>query len=612
MKNEIIIRRLSALRAQMKLEGIEAFLVPTEDFHSSEYVGDYFKCRQFLTGFTGSAGTALITMDMAGLWTDGRYFLQAERELDGTGILLFRAGEEGVLSIEEYLETHLFDGQILGLDGRTVSERKAEELEKRLLPKGVRIRKDLDLVGAVWPDRPALSFKPVWELELKWAGRSRTEKMAEVRKAMEESRTDYFLLSSLDDIAWLLNLRGDDIPCNPVFLSYLVVAGDEAFLFAGEEAFPDPVRESLAKDGVHLLPYSDFYSWLCKLPSAARVLLDKDSLNSRSAGCLPGTVEVIDQVNPTVRPKACKNPVEVENIRQAHLKDGVSVTRFIMWLKKNAASGTITELSAAEKLYSLRSMQEGFLGNSFHPIIAYADHGAVIHYSADEETNVVIRPCGMVLADTGGQYFEGTTDITRTFSVGETTREEKEYFTRVLLGHLRLMNAVFRRGMTGSHLDILARSPLWETGSDYNHGTGHGVGYCLNVHEGPQRIHWDWRKASRKPVPFEEGMITSCEPGFYKPGEFGIRHENLLVCLRADDLGKDFLRFEPLTLVPFDLDMVDPGILGEEGIRLLNSYHQRVFRALSPLMSDEEREWLRDASRAIRIYPPDQVISDQE
>ncbi|MCD8015795.1 MAG: aminopeptidase P family protein [Lachnospiraceae bacterium] len=595
-----IQERIAALRGRMKEEGVDAYLVPTDDFHASEYVGDYFKCRKYITGFTGSAGTAVIMQDMAGLWTDGRYFIQAADQLAGSGVTLFKMGEPGVPTIQEFLEEKLGVGECLGFDGRTVSTKEAEELQEALAKKGASVNGGLDLVGDIWNDRPALSCEPVMELDVKWTGESRVSKIGKIRKAVQEKGADLFVLTSLDDIAWLLNIRGGDIHCCPVVLSYLVMSGEEILLFANEKAFPDMVKRALAADGVSFCPYNDIYEYVSNIPAGKTVLLDRNKVNSRLTELIPKDVTVLDQENPTLLPKAVKNPVEVENERIAHIKDGVALTKFIFWLKMNVGRLPITELGAEKKLYELRSEQENFMGNSFDPIISYGAHAAIVHYSATSETDIPVEPHGLLLADTGGHYREGSTDITRTIALGPTTDVEKLYFTAVLRGHLNLAAARFRSGTTGLSLDYLARAPLWELGKDFNHGTGHGVGYYLNVHEGPNSFHWKVTPTRRADTPFEVGMITSDEPGYYQEGSFGVRHENLIVCVndRETECGT-FLRFEHLTMVPFDLDAIVPEQMTMRERELLNDYHAQVYETISPYLDKDERAWLKEATREI-------------
>ena len=589
-----IKQKLNALRILMKEKKIDVYLVPTDDFHGSEYVGDYFKC-----GFTGSAGTAIITQDMAGLWTDGRYFIQAADQLRDTTIELFKSGEPGVLTVHQFLNDKLEEGMCLGFDGRTVSAREAEELQELLQEKHITFSVNDDLIGEIWEDRPALSCEPVMELDIRWTGKSRADKIAEIREQMKAKEADTFILTSLDDIAWLLNIRGNDIHCCPVVLSYLVMMENELRLYANAAAFSEEIRSNLEADGVKIYPYDDVYSYVQSISSDKKVLLSRANVNSRLVSNIPSEVTILDEPNLTLLPKAVKNETEMENERIAHIKDGVAVTKFIHWLKKNVTRTTITELSTAEKLYQFRSEQEHFLGESFDPIIAYGTHAAIVHYSATEATDIPLEARGMVLADTGGHYLEGTTDITRTIVLGPVTAKEKKFFTAVLRGNLNLAAAKFKYGCTGLNFDYLARGPLWELGEDYNHGTGHGVGYLLNVHEGPNSFRWKNLPGNPAPV-LEEGMITSDEPGYYLENEFGIRHENLVLCKKAEKTSfGQFMCFEPLTMVPFDLEGINPEEMTERERKLLNDYHQKVYTTISPYLDEEEKEWLKQATREI-------------
>lgn len=583
----------------MKEKKIDAYLVATDDFHGSEYVGDYFKCRKYITGFTGSAGTAIITQDMAGLWTDGRYFIQAADQLRDTTIELFKSGEPGVPTVHQFLNDKLEEGMCLGFDGRTVSAREAEELQELLQEKHITFSVNDDLIGEIWEDRPVLSCEPVMKLDIRWAGKSRADKIAEIREQMKAKEADTFILTSLDDIAWLLNIRGNDIHCCPVVLSYLVMMENELRLYANAAAFSEEIRSNLEADGVKIYPYDDVYSYVQTISSDKKVLLSRANVNSRLVSNIPSEVTILDEPNLTLLPKAVKNKTEMENERIAHIKDGIAVTKFIHWLKKNVTRTTITELSAAEKLYQFRSEQEHFLGDSFDPIIAYGTHAAIVHYSATEATDIPLEARGMVLADTGGHYLEGTTDITRTIVLGPVTAKEKKFFTAVLRGNLNLAAAKFKYGCTGLNLDYLARGPLWELGEDYNHGTGHGVGYLLNVHEGPNSFRWKNLPGNPAPV-LEEGMITSDEPGYYLENEFGIRHENLVLCKKAEKTSfGQFMCFEPLTMVPFDLEGINPEEMTERERKLLNDYHQKVYTTISPYLDEEEKEWLKQATREI-------------
>lgn len=594
-----IKQKLNAIRILMKEKKIDAYLVPTDDFHGSEYVGDYFKCRKYITGFTGSAGTAIITQDMAGLWTDGRYFIQAADQLRDTTIELFKSGEPGVPTVHQFLNDKLEEGMCLGFDGRTVSAREAEELQELLQEKHITFSVNDDLIGEIWEDRPVLSCEPVMELDIRWTGKSRADKIAEIREQMKAKEADTFILTSLDDIAWLLNIRGNDIHCCPVVLSYLVMMENELRLYANAAAFSEEIRSNLEADGVKIYPYDDVYSYVQSISSDKKVLLSRANVNSRLVSNIPSEVTILDEPNLTLLPKAVKNETEMENERIAHIKDGVAVTKFIHWLKKNVTRTTITELSTAEKLYQFRSEQEHFLGESFDPIIAYGTHAAIVHYSATEATDIPLEARGMVLADTGGHYLEGTTDITRTIVLGPVTAKEKKFFTAVLRGNLNLAAAKFKYGCTGLNLDYLARGPLWELGEDYNHGTGHGVGYLLNVHEGPNSFRWKNLPGNPAPV-LEEGMITSDEPGYYLENEFGIRHENLVLCKKAEKTSfGQFMCFEPLTMVPFDLEGINPEEMTERERKLLNDYHQKVYTTISPYLDEEEKEWLKQATREI-------------
>ncbi len=592
--------RIAALRALMREKGIDAYMIPTDDYHASEYVGSFFKCREYMTGFTGSAGTAVITQEMAGMWTDARYFIQAERQMEGTGVTLYRMNEPGVPTVHEFLAQTLKKGQTLGFDGRCVGATEAASLEEKLGSLGITIACDEDLVDKVWTDRPALSCEPAWELDLKWAGKSREEKIAQIREELKKAGADLFLLTKLEDIAWLLNIRGNDIHTVPVVLSYLMMSESEIRLYANEKSFSPELTEKLAQAGVTIRPYDAVYEDAAAIEAGKTVLLDKGKANYLLVKRIPADVKVLDRTNPTLLPKSIKNPVEVENMKIAHIKDGVAVTKFICWLKKHVGKERITECSAAERLYEFRKEQEHFVDNSFDPIISYGEHAAMNHYSPTPETDVEIEPHGLMLADTGGHYLEGSTDITRTVAMGEITEDERLHFTAVLRGHLNLANAKFLYGCTGINLDYLARSPLWERGEDFKHGTGHGVGYLLSVHESPNGFRWRRLPNRSEDAVLEEGMITSNEPGYYVEGAYGVRHENMIVCKKAEknEYGQ-FMCFENLTMVPFDLDAIAPEQMTAKERALLNRYHAEVYEKISPYLDEEEREWLKNATREI-------------
>ncbi len=592
-------KQLTDLRAVMRENHVDWVLVPTDDFHASEYVGSYFKSRTFLTGFTGSAGVALAGKDWAGLWTDGRYFLQAGMQLEGSGFELMKMGEKDVPTIPRYLEKHLKAGDVLSFDGRTVTAKQAAAYREICGKAGATLRTDLDLVGSIWTDRPALSAEPVFELDVAWTGKSRTDKLAEIRGALRDEGADALVLSSLMDICWLLNIRGNDVTSTPVVLSYMILTQAEARLFINRAVLSDEILGRLEKDGVSIERYEDILPAVAKLPAGARVWADLRTVNSAIEDALPEGVTVIDKQNPTVVPKACKNPTEVANFRQAHVRDGVAVTRFIHWLKHTVGKEPVTELSAAAKLETFREAQEHYIEPSFSPIIGYGPHGAIIHYGATEESDVPLEPRGFLLADTGGHYLEGTTDITRTIALGPLTEEEKRMYTLVLRSHLQLGAVRFKYGCTGLNLDYAARAPFWKEGLDYNHGTGHGVGYVLGVHEGPQSFRW--RSAGTEPAAvLEPGMITSDEPGIYLEGKFGVRIENLtVVCESGETEYGRFLHTEHLTMVPYELDAVEPSLMTAEERELLNAYHRRVREVLTPFLPAEEAEWLKEATREI-------------
>lgn len=591
--------RLKALRGLMKQRGIDAYLIPTSDFHESEYVGDHFKCREFLTGFTGSAGTAVVTAEEAGMWTDGRYFVQAAKQLEGSGFTLQKIGQDGVLSVNEYLQKIMPQGGVLGFDGRVVNSQLAKELEELLEEKQVSFSCEEDLVGQIWENRPKLPAEPVWILDEKYAGKSAEQKIGELKKAMDENHADVHVLTTLDDIVWLLNIRGGDVPHNPVVLSYMVMTKKDCFLFINEKTLDDEVKAYLKRLQVTIKPYDDIYRFI-KSFRGERVLLERSRVNYAIINSLDSSNKVIDKMNPTVMAKAVKNPVEIENERQAHIKDGVAVTKFMYWLKKNVGTIPMTEISVSDYLESLRKEQDGYLEDSFTTISAYGANAAMCHYSATPESNKTIEPRGLYLVDSGGQYYEGTTDITRTIAVGPVTDEEREHFTLVAMSMLRLGHAKFLYGCRGLSLDYAARQPLWERGLNYDHGTGHGVGYLLNVHERPNGIRFKMVPERMDSAVIEEGMICSDEPGIYIEGSHGIRTENLIVSKKAEKNSYgQFMEFEFLTFVPIDLDALDVSLMEKRDIQYLNEYHRQVYEKISPYLTEEERQWLREATREV-------------
>ena len=588
----VITERLARLRREMAQRGMDGYVVVTDDFHGSEYVGDFFKARAYLSGFTGSAGTLVVLPDRAALWTDGRYFLQAAEQLAGSTIELMRMGQPGVPAIGAFLAQRLPEGGVLGFDGRTVSSSFAGTLEKALEAKHIRFADGEDLVDAVWPDRPALSDRPVWELT--GCGLSREEKLAKLREKMAAEDAAYLLLTSLTEIAWALNLRGGDVACTPVFLSFLLIGREDAQLCIQPQAVPADIVEKLTACGVTLRPYGAIYDLLRALPAGTRVMADSATANYRIMESL-SHAEVLDQPSPAVLMKACKTQEETDGFRAAHIKDGAALCRFLYWLKTRIGEEPMTELSAAARLAAFRAEQPDFLDLSFDTIAGYGPHGAIVHYDPTPETDVPLHPEGLLLVDSGAHYRQGTTDVTRTIALGPVTQEEKRMFTLVLKGHLALAAARFPHGATGENLDVLARLPLWEQGLDYNHGTGHGVGFILSVHEGPQSFRW--RSTDGRRIPLEEGMVISNEPGYYEAGKFGIRHENLVLVRAGEttDYGQ-FMYLEPLTMAPFDRDAIDVSLLTEAELAQLNGYHRLVYDTVAPLLPAEEQTWLAAAT----------------
>ena len=596
----MIAKRIEALRAEMKKRNISVYVIPTADFHESEYVGEYFKARKFMTGFTGSAGTAVITMDEAGLWTDGRYFVQAAQQLSGTPVTLFKMGEPDVPTVDEYVEEKLGAGECLGFDGRVVNATWGKRLEKIAQDKGASLMVEEDLVDLIWEDRPAMACTPIMILDEQYSGKSTKEKLEDVRACMEDKGADVHLLSCLYDIAWLLNVRGRDISHVPVVLSYLAMSEEKCIWFMQEQAVTEEVRAYLNENQIETRPYNSFFDYVKEIPAGTNVLADSSVLNYRVANSIPEEVNVIQDVNPTVLMRSIKNKTEMENTRKAHIKDGVAVTKFMYWLKKNTGKIPMTEISVSDYLADLRAQQDGFLDLSFDTISAYGEHGALCHYKATPESDKEIKPEGFLLVDSGGHYMEGTTDITRTFAMGPLTDKMKDYFTRVCRATLNLANVKFLYGCNGRNFDYVAREPFWEVGLDFNHGTGHGVGHILNVHEGPQGFRWRSIPGKNEVHNFEEGMITTDEAGIYLEGEFGIRTENELLCRKGEkNQYGQFMYFENLTYAPIDLDAIVPEQMTSVERKRLNDYHASVYEVISPYLNEEEKEWLKEYTREV-------------
>lgn len=595
-----IQNRLRMLREEMVKRNMDAYIIPTSDFHETEYVGEHFKARAWMSNFSGSAGTLVVCQNSAGLWTDGRYFIQAAKELEGTGIDLMKMGEEGTPLMAQYIVEHMMDHGVLGFDGRVINTKLAEALQEKIKEKQGTIACEEDLVGLIWKDRPSLPTDSAFSLDVKYCGESSSDKLSKLRKHMLEQHADVHIVASLDDIAWYLNMRGNDIACYPVVLSYLMVTQEGASLFVDETKLDETLRSQFAQDHVETLPYDGIYDAVKQIKGDAVVMLDKATVNFKITSSLPEAVTIKACKNPSQLWKAIKNEVELENNRKAHIKDGVAVTNFMYWLKTSIGKTRITEVSAADYLEECRKAQENFIEISFDTISAYNENAAMMHYHATGEDCAELKPEGFLLVDSGGQYLEGTTDITRTFVLGPISDTMRHHFTAVLRGMMNLSRAQFLYGCNGINLDILARQPMWCEDLDYKCGTGHGVGFVLNVHEGPNGFRWK-RVAERSDSgTLEEGMVTTIEPGVYLEGEYGIRTENELITRKAvkNEYGQ-FMSFETITFAPIDLDGIDPEELSKDEKAWLNNYHKQVYEKLSPYLEEPVKEWLKDYTRAI-------------
>lgn len=593
-----IQERIEALRSLMEKRKIDIYIVPTADYHQSEYVGEHFKAREFITGFTGSAGTAVITLTEAGLWTDARYFIQAAGQIEGTSVTLWKMGEPEVPTIEEYVKETLPEGGNIGFDGRTVPVSEGQKYEEIAEEKGGRILYAEDLIDAIWEMRPEISKKPVFPLGLQYTGKPVSEKLADIRKEMEKCGADLHVLTTLDDICWMLNIRGDDVDYFPLVLSYALVTMDGVKLYIDENKIDGPLRDALAADGVSLCSYHDIYEDMKKLKEESVLLLDESKLNYALYRDIPEKVKKINKPNPEILMKAMKNEVEVSNIRKAQLKDSVAHVRFMKWLKENVGKIRITEISASDKLDEFRKEMGNFLRPSFEPISAFGEHAAMAHYSATPETEAELKKGSFLLTDTGAGFYEGSTDITRTYALGEVPQQLKDDFTLVAISNLNLASVQFLKGSCGLTLDYAARKPFWDRHMDFKHGTGHGVGYLLNIHEGPTGIRWRYRAGEIQEL--EKGMVLTDEPGIYVEGSHGIRLENeLLVCEGEKNEFGQFMYFDTITLIPFDLDAINPEMMKEEEKKLLNDYHKKVYETLAPYLTEEESEWLKVYTREI-------------
>jgi len=588
-----INQRIAALREVMQREHLSAFIFPSTDPHQGEYVPDHWKGREYVSGFNGSAGTLVVTMKSAALWTDSRYFLAAEEQLKGTEILLMKLKIEGTPTIAEWIGQECGAGAEVGVDGMVNSASAVKMLIADLRRQGgITLRTNMDPLAVIWKNRPPIPENPVEIYPLTYAGEAAHEKIARIRQALRRQHADGMLMSALDDIAWTLNLRGADVHCNPVFVSYLLISSKHVTLYINKVKLSPDVMAYLKAEGVDVAPYEDVKKGL-KDYFEYNILLDPDEVNYTLYNAV--TREIVEEESPVKRMKTIKNPIEIAGFKSAMLKDGIAMVKFLRWLKPAVESGGQSEMSVDEKLTSLRAEQPLYRDISFDTIAGYQIHGAIVHYEATPETDMALKPEGFLLLDSGAQYLDGTTDITRTIALGPLTEEQRKIYTLVLKGHIQVELCKFPSGTSGTQIDILAREAMWREGLNYLHGTGHGVGTYLNVHEGPHQIRMEYKAA-----PFVEGMTVTDEPGIYLAGRFGVRIENTLLITpyKETEFGK-FLQFESLTLCPIDKSPVIKEMLLQEEIEWLNTYHQRVFDTLSPHLDAEDTEWLREACAAI-------------
>ena len=592
--NSTINNRIAALRAHIAQEQIQAFIIPSTDPHLSEYVAPHWQSREWISGFTGSAGTVVVTAKDAGLWTDSRYFLQAARQLEGTCITLYKEMLPETPNIPEFLSAHLQEGDCVGIDGKMFSAEEVEHLQKELKKSGIRIKSIADPMQLLWTDRPAMPLAPAFVYDTKYAGMSFTEKLSAVRQAMEAAGADSLLLSALDEIAWLLNIRGNDVHCNPVVVSYLLIEKDKVNYFVQPQKVTPELAEYFSANGISVHPYEEIGDYLNSF-NAHSILMNPAKTNYAIYSAIRPGCLIINGASPVALLKAIRNKQEIAGIHAAMQRDGVALVKFLKWLDEAVPAGKETEISVDKKLHTFRAAQPLYMGESFDTIAGYKEHGAIVHYEATPETDVTLKPEGFLLLDSGAQYLDGTTDITRTIALGPLTEEEKTDYTLILKGHIALAMAVFPEGTRGAQLDVLARMPIWKERMNYLHGTGHGVGHFLNVHEGPQSI-----RMNENPIALQPGMVTSNEPGVYKAGSHGIRTENLVLTVPAGEgmFGK-YLKFETLTLCPICRKGIIKKLLTAEEIGWLNDYHRTVYEKLSPDLNYDEREWLQEASKAV-------------
>ena len=589
-----IKERIHALRMTSRPNNIKAFIIPSTDPHLSEYVAPYWMSREWISGFTGSAGTAVILMDKAGLWTDSRYFLQAEKELEGSGITLYKEMLPETPSITKFLCQNLKPGESVSIDGKMFSVQQVEQMKEDLAPYQLQVNLFGDPLKNIWKDRPSMPDAPAFIYDVKYAGKSCGEKVAAIRTELKKKGIFALFLSSLDEIAWTLNLRGSDVHCNPVIVSYLLVTQDEVVYFISPEKITQEVNEYLQEQQVSLRKYDEAESFLNSF-TGENILIDPKKTNYAIYSAINPACKVVRGESPVTLLKAIRNEQEIAGIHHAMQRDGVALVKFLKWLEASVLSGKETELSVDRKLHEFRAAQPLYMGESFDTIAGYKEHGAIVHYSATEESDVTLQSKGFLLLDSGAQYLDGTTDITRTIALGELTEEEKTDYTLILKGHIALAMAKFPAGTRGAQLDVLARMPIWSHGMNFLHGTGHGVGHFLSVHEGPQSI-----RMNENPIVLQPGMVTSNEPGVYKAGSHGIRTENLtLVCKDKEGMFGEYFKFETITLCPICKKGIIKEMLTAEEVKWFNDYHRTVYEKLSPSLNEEEKKWLLEATKAI-------------
>ena len=588
-----INKRLAALREFMGEKGLHAFIIPSTDSHLSEYPASHWASREWISGFTGSAGTVVVTREKAGLWTDSRYFLQGAKELEGADIELFKEGLPSTPSIEEWLTSELGKGEYVGIDGTVYAAKEAMNLTHKLNMKGLHLISDYDPFSKIWNDRPEIPTNPIFVLPEKYAGEAAHKKIARICDAVEKNGAESLLVASLDTIAWIFNIRGNDVKCNPVAVSYAYVSKEETVLFINPKKLTSEISDYLKAEGVTIAEYDKVFDYVSKLKTP--VCLDANKVTFKLYNTIPDECRIIDMPSPADLMKSIKNDTEVQGIRNAMERDGVALVRFFMWLEKAVPGGNVTEIMIPEKLVEYRSQQKNFVGESFDTISGYGPNGAIVHYHVSNESSLPVKLEGLLLVDSGAQYFDGTTDITRTLAVGPLTDQMKKDYTMVLKGHINLATAIYPQGTRGSQLDILARKALWDEGLNYLHGTGHGIGHFLNVHEGPQNI-----RMNENPTTLQPGMVTSNEPGLYRAGQYGIRIENLIRTKHemTTEFG-DFYSFETLTLCPIDTTPIVKEMLTEKEIIWLNEYHKFVYDRLSPLLTEDEKQWLKEKTHEI-------------